>query len=446
MPEAEDRDDGKRSPPERDRDLEFWIQAALKGAKSLHSQLPLTNIDFTGVASTTFRDGRSYYLYAAADEIMKAAVAMMRWKEFLSETEPKEALPDGTDKGHLDRLVNESVLDEQRLWERKLTEWLINLVCFKSTNEQEYYRLFLATEAYDWSVGRVHDLLRYYSCPSDNAEIGARCDRDSLAAEIENTDSQRCWFLRREVFKKLPTRPGRLFTSIAERLSTALQFATPDEQVALGITYGHGFGWASESVHPKTLTREPVPTWRDVRRLSSRVGLVAINVTHRAHRLAGIAPTGMAKGIAAVLDGSSPASDMLCAVHSPGYEPGDIVKAMGHLAEVLDKRVSKYGLESYKVRFLVRGPLKETPEDWVPANATRAIVRRSWGRPYMESAVKRMPEILQHFPSILCHDDAELMAAFRSTLTDLEQQGLPIPPLGPPPPAEPSTSEDSSDR
>jgi len=376
-------------PKAEDNSLRFLTDVPFKMAASLHNQLPLGEHAFSGASATAFDDGRSYYLYGAADEVCKAGIAVMRWAEFLSG--PDAPTPETAKDRHLERLCVESVVDEQGMWQRKLTEWLANLVCFSTTNEQEYYRLFLAAETYSWQLGVLKDLCEYYDCDSGNARIGLEWARDRMVTELAAVDQARCWFLEPRVFTKLPQRPGGIFRRLARRLSMAFTHGTPDERLSLGITYGGGFGQASRSVHPAIGDVHPPVTVDDVRRNLRRVSLLCINVMNRSHLLAGVEPRGLARRVAAVFCESGSADTQLRRVHMPGYDTGDVVLAMGHLAEVLERRVSRYGLECYRVRFLVRGPLKETPQDWVPADQTRAILRRRWTRDYVRWALDCTP-------------------------------------------------------
>lgn len=430
MPEDTQPKDGAGRLEHLDRSLQIFIDVTPRITASLYQQLPINESNFVGVSATAWKDGRSCYLYAAADEVCKAGIAMRRWGELLNE--PKKPVAHDPEDPHADRLVRESLQDEQRMWQRKLTEWLANLVCFSTTNEQSHYRLFLAAEAYEWHLNELHDLRKYCACDSGNVKMGLEWVREALDRELGSVSRNDCWFLKPPVFSGLPTRPGQLFTSASSRVALALKHATPNERVGLGITYGSGFGRASRSVHPSVADVRPPSRWDDVEKDLLRIGLICINVINRAHLLAGLSPHGTARGVATALD-SSCAQRVISQVYAPGYEAGDLALAMGHLAEIIETRVSDFDLESYRVRFLVRGPLKETPEDWVPADQTRAILRRSWGRAFLEGALRKVPEREKCFPILETLSDEELTNALRAGLVKMEQNGLPLYPLLAPP-------------
>lgn len=411
-------------------ELRLFIDAPITIAGSLYRQLPIDEQGFTRVAAIAWEDGRAYYLYGAADELCKGGTAVMRWGEFLSG--PDDEVADDLQERHINRLVLEAVLDEQRMWQRKLVEWLTNLICFSATNEQAYYRLFLASQAYDCALAELADLSTYYSCDSANTRVGLGWIRERVARDMPAVDPRKCWFLRREVFKKLPEQPGRMFASMARRFSRAMKEASADERLCLGVSYLGGFGESSWSLHP-VIAHPHVPTCvRDVQRHLKRVSLLCMNIVNRAHQLAGLQPLGLAKQVCEHFAMRSEAGSILAQRYQPGYEEGDLVLAMGHLADVLEKRVSEYGLESYRVKFLVRGPLEETPEDCVPADSTYTILRKSWSREYLRHHWSKLPETQDLLPLLDSRTDEELTALLKAELIKLQKAGVPLLKLAPP--------------
>src|SRR5687767_9351554 len=108
---------------------------------ALQKRLAVDETGYLRVVGHAHADARAYYLYGVLDEVMKTSVAGIRWQEFIDEpadvSEKKKG--ESADAAHVGRLVEESVVDEQEMWVRKLTELLVDVVLFGTTNEQEFY-------------------------------------------------------------------------------------------------------------------------------------------------------------------------------------------------------------------------------------------------------------------------------------------------------------------
>jgi len=407
--------------------LRFFVSAPATMAGSLYRQLPVDEGYFVHVSATAAEDARAYYLYAAADEVCKADIAIKLWASILRESPCSPE--DDPQERHLRRLVCESISDEQRMWQRKLIEWLANLVCFGATNREEYYRLYLVAEAMEHAYAEMKDLKDWYDCDSGNARVGFEWARRRFAETFPHVQADRCWFLRR---KEVPQKPQRMLQTASTRLKEATKHATPDERLCLGVTYGVAYGAASRSLHPAAALPRPPVTVRDLELGIPRVALLCLHVVNRAHHLAGIAPSGSASSFRDAMEASAetfPCFSMKC---QPAYEAGDLVVAMGHLAEVVDKRVSTYGLESYLVRFLVRGPLPEMPEDWVPAPEAVAVLRKSWSRAFLRHHWGKSDDAADLLGLVESSTDEDLFALLRRALIELEKRGIPLDPLIPP--------------
>ena len=409
--------------------LRFFVDLPIRMAGSLFKQLPIDEDGFTRVAAIAWEDGRTYYLYGAADEVAKVGIAVIRWSKLL--VGPDEPPVDDPQERHMYRIPLEGILDEQLMWRRKLIEWLTNLVCFSATNSQEYYRLFLAAEAYDRGIAELCDLHKYYNCDSHNERVGLGWIRDRLDKEMAVVDADKCWFLRPDVFRKLPERPGFMLTSISQRTSTAMKIAMAGERLSLGTSYGGGYGDASKGVHAGIVGPHVPVTVRSLEHNLTMVSLLCMHIVHRAHELAGLEPIGLAQGVSEHLGKSDYADSVLREKHMPNYEPGDLVVAMGHLAEILEGQESEYGLQSYRIRFLVKGPLAETPEDCVPAEWTDVIVRKSWSREYLRNAWQNMAGAEQLLLLLDSQSDDELTNLLKAPLMEFEKNGIPLYPLVP---------------
>lgn len=405
-----------------DDNIRYYAEIPLAAVKSLFDQLPVDEASFTMVSATAHDDARAYFLYGAASEVMKAGTALVRWIGFLGIGDE----PTAEDEIRLrsKRMVLESVLDEQLLWQRKLIEWLANLICFAMTNDQHYYRLFLAAEKYEGLAGDYQDLEQYYDCESANhrAAIGRVCAR--IHSELAAVQDLKIWFLkeRKHVLKRLLQFKPVICESAYARLETAMSRGNAVERTCLGISYANGFGRASRSVHPSITYPTPPASLAHIKREIMHVSLLCWCIILRAHELAGIPLLGAAEGMSVIYEDG--AIDPPLGRHSLDHQVGDLVLAQGHLAEIVEKRCSKYGLQSYGVRFLVRSPLPEIAEDCVPAFDTYRLFRKSWSRDQVCKWLSMLPVGREALPEVDHLSDDELFSLVRGYYTELEKAGI----------------------
>ena len=157
------------TPQPRTGEEAWWdslVFATVRAPQDLRNALSMDETGYRMVAPESHANARDYLIYAILDEIQKVGVAVMRWVEFLDPKNPKP--PQASDQ--ISRVILESIIDEQSRWKRKLTEVLINSICFDQTNEDAYYRYFLTLSRLEHHLSIQQDLEEFYSCPSRNNE------------------------------------------------------------------------------------------------------------------------------------------------------------------------------------------------------------------------------------------------------------------------------------
>jgi hypothetical protein len=171
----------------------FFRKAALQTAATLQKNLSINEVGYLRVVGYTHADARACYLYGVLDEVLKVGTTIIRWEEFLSGADKKQDEETSEDL-HLKRIVTESVIDEQYLWVRKLTEILADLILFSTTNDQEYYRLYLVCRRLDTYLGLQKDFEDFFACRNLNigSSIDDFCERiERFAKKVDITGN---WF------------------------------------------------------------------------------------------------------------------------------------------------------------------------------------------------------------------------------------------------------------
>jgi hypothetical protein len=412
---------------------EFFVQAPLRAAARLQKQLPIDELGYRRVIGYGHADARAYFVYGALDEALKASMAGLRWLELLADepespADPEKekaeasAKPDRDGDEHIGRLLLESVIDEQEMWARKLTEILFDLVLFSTTNDQEFYRLYLACKQLDAYLGLQSDFEEFFACRSANADATIRRLLKEIEQVRERIEVGRAWFVADGVDLRRPR--GRIFRSARQRFIRAQTVAPPDLQLVMGPSYEMGYSAPSRSVHPNVGGPTREFTKAQVERNLDKVGLLGLHIVALAHEVAEIEPAGESRQLVNALRASDGPA-MFRRVFQRELEVGDVVFAYSEdLCQIVETAKSKYGNTSYKVRYLTRPMLDGIEEDWFPARYIRLLYRRRDIKPAMIDGLRRAGSAEDQVRQFEGLSETEAARVLARTFTDLEEKGV----------------------
>ena len=190
---------------------EIGASQLLKLAHNLKTSLKIDESSYRYIANIGHSDARSFYLYTVISEIMKVATVNIRMLEFLHDSEEEEKFKitkirhsgntTKDDEELINRTILEGFINEQNLWRRRLSECLIDLICFTKTNEQAYFKLFIAANELSDTLYANRDFLEFFECKTSNFEKSAIDILKIVNDTIAKTDKDKIWFLKKE--KKL---------------------------------------------------------------------------------------------------------------------------------------------------------------------------------------------------------------------------------------------------
>ena len=336
--------------------------------------LGLNELSYRHVAGFSHGDTRAFYIYSVLDEIQKTGVALQRWAEALQGLRD-EVSEIGGAQDRVERLVLEQLLEEQDLRRRRLLEVLVELICFRKTNEQDYYRHLLLLRDLENSLSMQKDLRDFYACHS--AKLTAQMEPTTgwlRELEHDGLDLARCWYLRNSPLTGSVS-PGQILSSFRRRLKLALGAAAEHEKLVLGLSY-RGYSQASQGVHFRPEAKRHPWSLSEAEKAIGMVGVLALNCLTACQELIGEIPDGLNRQIRAALCENTDIATMFESTVGRRLKMGDFVLAYHeHLAQIVDKRTSDFGYESYRVEFLEDTPPWAIPHDWLPAQEVRLLDR-----------------------------------------------------------------------
>jgi len=315
------------------------------------------------------KNARNFLLLKLLTEVQKTGFVFSRWIKSLESNGSSEP-------NSVNDQIMETFIDEQSLWQRKLIEGLVILINFSSTNELSYYYHFLLIQEFY----RYHKMLQeqkdFFSRGSELTQKNIMVLTKRIqSVEDEIGDLSKCWYLSKA--KRHRKREGRyrpVTSSLRQQMKSALSIAAPREKTALAYTYGQSYAETSGNIH-FNVTRLDLSDLRS--RFSfgfAQCGQLALRIIQRAHDLTEVEPEGINKLL--MRQDRNRLSNM--APTSKKLEKGDFVIANGpFLGEVVDIAISKYGYESYLIKYLEETPLEGIDETWFPSFEVHLFMKRT---------------------------------------------------------------------
>ena len=417
---------------EQNKKLEYFITAPLRSADRLMKQL-YSDDHFYETATYAWvgaEDAKKLFLYGVCKEVMKTCVGLMNDKEFLQE------VPDEKEPDRMGKIVTGSITDAQTYRIRKMIELLSLLILFdRNTTKDEEYRVFLSAENMDLALSRQEDFRHLYEKRTiSNTQHSIDDFAGRIQRDMQELGVAELWFLDNDKLKK-KQKPS-VFKGKKAIYLGALLVANADERLMLGISYGRGYSRTSQSVHPLIGSHDYGKEDNNTKHIVSNLSylsLICMHIMHLAYKLAGVDdPEGMAKIMGANFE-KSEASQAIASLKKD-FEVGDLVLTVwADIVEVLEAHTSQYGYKAYKIKYLLRPPLPEFPEDWIEAQSIMArLMTKGWVRSFFEknTSLERMPkEVAEIWPEVMKQSDEELMKSAKGFFVDMHKIGVLIPML-----------------
>ena len=402
MTEQKPESQAQQDKPKRD----FFVDICIRGANDLRSFLKMDDTGYTRVFFTAHQDARRYYIYGVLDELEKAGVALMGYEEVLKDTS-------GVTHDRVSRNITLSIVDQQMVWVRKLTEIMADLILFTGTNSQDYYRHFLLVSHLDNLKKVIADTKEFFA--SEN--LNHKHQRDEAIKEIERLEKtmqlSTCWHLQPKRGGGVHSGVKGLLAPFKDKLQKALLKADPDQKLTLGITYGSTYGKSSQSLHPNLANPDPEVEVKDIEIGIAKIGTLAAHILILCRKLIkDRRRKGMVAQLARVFRKNEYPAQLLKRRVNPGIKKGDFVIAYGDMAEVVKIIRSKYGYRSFKVRYLGKPPLEHIPVDTFPA----MFVRKYYDRKFLADQVKQ--KIRETTPDMRI-DSRQIADSLRKTMSDM---------------------------
>lgn len=362
----------ERSETEEQKRHKFFMEIAIKGSNILRKRLGIGEESYASMWGPSTGDPKSYFLFGALNEAEKAGVSMMFVSEYVvdSRAQAEKDLEEVVER-RISNNIFQTSIDEMSVWQRKLTELMVDLVGFRRVNSQDYYRHYITLHELVEKRRIQKDFREFYEC--DNKNLGEQVrdleeKADTLAAKL---DPKKCWYAKvdRGVIK-------RQLRNFEERFNVVFPHMK-EAQKAILRTYGTSFGKQSAFLHPAKSASYEELSLDDLDAHIGRIGLLVLHVVGAAKDLMRIHNTkGYLKALSDVVKKNDYPIALFRKTTRPSIQKGDFVLAYGDLGRVTKVTTSSYGYRCFRVRYLSAPPLPHLLEDEFPADYIHLLYKR----------------------------------------------------------------------
>lgn len=332
---------------------------------------------YTNSTSLLLQNSKKFYCYCLLDEIEKIGTNILRVRKSI-----KEETDDLNRRGSGDRIAKnflQSIIDEQNLWIRKLTELLIEIINFSQCKHDLYFEHYLLTNRHFAYCKRISSYNEFFACERlrDKNNKTILENRIMKIEKDSNFHIQKAWYLKTK--KSFVDRKDKMISGHKDfrcLLKETLFFSSANQELVLGGSY-ENFSRLSRSLHPNIGGPNYPISPKVVEINIMHVSLLAGNIQLEIKKIFDFRPKkGFLKILQHSLNKNPYPKQMFKLSMQPNIEKGDFVAIKNELAEIRKIKTNKFGYKSFRVIFLERDKNHPCKEDEFLGNELHLLAKK----------------------------------------------------------------------
>lgn len=361
---------------------EMFTKIAIKSVAELRKHLDLNSTDSGRIYPIYTPKARDYVISGMLNEVEKAAISSMLTSNFILESNAEEIAEEQkkeqdkikAEMPELENSIFQSRIDEMVLWERKLTEQLVDIIGFRHICKDDYYRHYILLREMERLEKISSDFKHYHGAKNRNIEYQLTNLRREADQMMTKLDPAKCWYVEAAASKK---NARYKIASFKQRLDRVLPWMTPNQRLMAGISY-ESYSIQSSNLHPgQAKIKDEKPSMKTLDSHFMRVTMLSAEVVFGAMDAMSIHnKKGWLGDLAKANKSNTYPATLIAKLTNPGIEKGDFVLAYGDLAEVVKVNKTVFGYRSFRVKYLERPPIPSIPVDEMPARYVQLYQKR----------------------------------------------------------------------
>jgi hypothetical protein len=288
-------------------------------------------------------------------------------------------------------VIVEEAIDSQHYRCRKLTEALVELILFSTTDEELYFQDYWAIRELNDYVDGQRDRAEFYGKPNRNYNESISFFFEVICGlETRGVEPSRRWYLARpEAAQQVWRTEGARLSSFRRRYKATIQVCDENELVCIGKSYIHAYG-TSRDVHFTPHDTSSSFSEEDIVRGVDRCALLTLTLLARCVKMLGLSEDSSFQSILQLTSANDETKRLVREISEPKAEVGDYVLVYGDLARVVDRFKSAHGFHSYEVEYLDPAPISVIKRDWFAAFEIHVLQKKKPVADLVEKELQRL--------------------------------------------------------
>lgn len=341
-----------------ERLLEIFTISIWRAIHAINMQLKVNETAYRSFVGADFSAPKDYFLYGELDQVYKTSFSLKNLRGFMGE-HPSKWKKHNDDLGwHLFRMMVETIMDQLHALQRKLAEILIVLLNFKSTNQEDAYRAYLAAQTLDDLFRVRKDWKEFYGLEDAQIDGDIAKYQKTVTDCLSKLGVSTIWFLNMAKFDEGKTMP---FASIRTMFLEAIKVANDEEKLVLGASYDEAFAVRSAALHNSVGRRQTELNENRIIGEMVRCCLLGFHIIRNVHELTAIPFSKEMQEFQSHYSKTN-AVTVFQDARAKDLHVGDIVLVYGEVGEITERIETQYGYTSFGVKCLTAPASAGTPE------------------------------------------------------------------------------------
>ena len=254
----------------------------------------------------------------------------------------------------------QAYMDTLNLWNRKITEVIVHLAGFQTSDEESYYQHYLELDLLRDKNAFIDDMQTYHGISSKILAKGADQIKTNIDEILKRADLLKCWYIQKG-------KPYKM-ASFKDKFTFALAQMDQSTKNVMAV-YTMSFATPSKSLHLETsLQPRSNLTLEDVKELLTKTWFLVFFALDNIQGFLRTKIQNEALDQFKNVIGSNPIMKKLWEeVHRSAIKEGDLVHTGHFVGRVTKVKTSDLGYRSFQVQFLFPNLDPTMKEDWFAA-------------------------------------------------------------------------------
>ena len=274
----------------------------------------------------------------------------------------------------------QAYIDTLYLWNRKITEIIVHLAGFKTSDEESYYQHYLELDILRDKKTFIDDMRTCYGISNKILAMGVEQIKTNIGEILKRVDLSKCWYIQKGKQYKM--------ASFKDKFTFALTQMDQSARNAMAV-YSMSFSTPSKHLHFETsLQPRSNLTPMDMEKLLTKTWLLIFCALDNMQSFLKLKIRNEALDQFKNVISSNPLMKKLWEeTHRIAIKEGDLVHIRDYVGRVMKVKTHDLGYRSFQIKFLFPNLNPAMKEDWFAAPSLNLLPSKAATVKYIKSIV-----------------------------------------------------------